>query len=184
MRSGDRSAVLDLRPIKNNAWTCSPFVRWILAQKPHPPFTCESLLANCLPRESRERTRVVKWRTVGRKKHQLQPLALHDMLPRFLEVMTLSLHAFLPDRHLQQIASNTCAQLGSKRSNWQATRAIISKKNQNPSRPVGRTIEKRIPPGPLGRPLKKKTKPLQTRWSNNCPSPVGQTIAKKIRNDH
>ena len=126
MRSGDRSAVLDLRPIKNNAWTCSPFVRWILAQKPHPPFTCESLLTNCLPRESRERTRVVKWRTVGRKKHQLQPLALHDMLPRFLEVMTLSLHAFLPDRHLQQIASNTCAQLVSKRSNWQATRAILS----------------------------------------------------------
>ena len=30
------------------------------------------------------------------KKHQLQPLALHDMLPRFLEVMTLPLHAFLP----------------------------------------------------------------------------------------
>ena len=28
--------------------------------------------------------------------------------------------------HLQQIASNTCAQLGSKRSNWQATRAILS----------------------------------------------------------
>ena len=31
VRSGDRSAILDLCPIKNNAWTCSPFVRWILA---------------------------------------------------------------------------------------------------------------------------------------------------------